>query len=1091
MKNTFQLASFFILLLCLSQDLKSQDLGTIPDSKDMILKGIELHEEGLFEEALLEYQKVNQNDPNYLAALVEQGISLTSLERYEEVIENCQIGLDLDQRYQADFYASMTNAEMKMGNEQKALETANKGIEIAPYSNLLYYQRALVKIEQGQRADAVLDLQESIGLDPFHALSHKKLADLALLEQQLSEAIMAMGLYLLLDFRNDAANEALAEINNAVSKKYQSDATETDVSPGEDFEEIDLLLKNYIALDEKFEVPSKIPIPIVKQSYLLFERADTSKSGFWCNTYLKFYKKMLADNQFGQMSNLMVLSSRNVNHVAQLEKQISKIQEFIPYFNVEWRDHCQARMVEWEGKQTLVDYVRHDGQLVAIGPLVDDEPEGFFKLIHDSGTFAGSGKYKKGVRVGKWTFLYPNGKIREEVTYNEQGQAEGNRKTYFENGNLESEETYQEGELQGLTSSYDYQGTKYATVNYAKGKGEGEVIYYHSNGQKRFTVDLVNDKKHGEYFSYFDNGQVKESGTYVQDVLEGPVTEYFMNGQLKSKSEFAKGKREGAYESYFQDGSKHEIGQYSKDNYSGAWKTYRKDGSLRESAEYDENGKKTGLLSSFYENEQKQLQIEYKKGSIVSYKCWDKSGKLLKESNARSKQFWFEKYFGDGVLASEGSYQDDSRSGEWKYYNDYGVLSSTESYEDQQINGIANQYNQAGDLSSQVQYIDGLAQGAAKNYHPDGSVAAEFYYLDDLLEGQYTSYSVDGTILSNEYYLEGLQHGVNSYFNEDGSKWLEITYYEDYPSTFRYFKPDGTLESSFQLTKGCGTISPAYPNGQAIFTRSYLGGRIHGVSSYYYPDGQLKSQLENSNGISTGVNKKYFRNGQLQSVGEYAFGLKEGLWTSYYEDGTVEDETNYKNGATHGESKRYWKNGQLLASEVFKFGKLEGEQRFFAESGELQLVRFYSGGKVYAYSYLGKDGKLVEQIPIGTGKQEIKSYYQNGQLAREYTFVDGIFIGTYKKYHPNGQLASESENVKGLSHGPTKTYYDDGSKKQIFHYKWGQLDGSSQEYYANGKLKEERSYISGELNGTSKIYNEDGSLKEELYYFGDLLFEIK
>ena len=86
--------------------------------------------------------------------------------------------------------------------------------------------------------------------------------------------------------------------------------------------------------------------------------------------------------------------------------------------------------------------------------------------------------------------------------------ADGENKTYYSNGVLESVGYYKDGVL------------------------EGETTGYHPNGNLFLRGNFVNGERNGKQQIYFKNGQLKEIGTYKYGEKIGSFKRYSENGSL-------------------------------------------------------------------------------------------------------------------------------------------------------------------------------------------------------------------------------------------------------------------------------------------------------------------------------------------------------------------------------------------------------------------------------------------------------------------------------------------------------------------------------------------------------------------------------
>ena len=113
-------------------------------------------------------------------------------------------------------------------------------------------------------------------------------------------------------------------------------------------------------------------------------------------------------------------------------------------------------------------------------------------------------------------------------------------------------------------------------------------------------------------------------------------------------------------------------------------------------------------------------------------------------------------------------------------------------------------------------------------------------------------------------------------------------------------------------------------------------------------------------------------------------------------------------------------------------------------------------------------------------KEEIrKTFYENGNIETERTFVDGVEHGSAKGWFESGELEFEAFKENGLVQGLVKNYYENGNLRIETNYIDQVKEGVEKLYYDTGQLGESRNYENGIVCGVEKIYNEDGDLQSE------------
>jgi len=93
------------------------------------------------------------------------------------------------------------------------------------------------------------------------------------------------------------------------------------------------------------------------------------------------------------------------------------------------------------------------------------------------------GNLRNGIKSGKWTTWYYNGRKGSEVTYKD-GEKDGLWTDWYENGQKWGEGTYKDGKEDGLFTEWYENGQKKEEGTFKDGKLEGLVTGWYENGQR-------------------------------------------------------------------------------------------------------------------------------------------------------------------------------------------------------------------------------------------------------------------------------------------------------------------------------------------------------------------------------------------------------------------------------------------------------------------------------------------------------------------------------------------------------------------------------------------------------------------------------
>ncbi|OGU56497.1 MAG: hypothetical protein A2V66_05950 [Ignavibacteria bacterium RBG_13_36_8] len=106
---------------------------------------------------------------------------------------------------------------------------------------------------------------------------------------------------------------------------------------------------------------------------------------------------------------------------------------------------------------------------------------------------------------------------------------------------------------------------------------------------------------------------------------------------------------------------------------------------------------------------------------------------------------------------------------------------------------------------------------------------------------------------------------------------------------------------------------------------------------------------------------------------------------------------------------------------------------------------------------------LVCAVCVQAQNGIVKTYYPNGTIESELSFVDDVYDGTSYWYYSNGNIKEEKIFSNGKLNGWIRCYYESGLVKEESLIKDGIKDGLHKQYYENGGLKTVRSYDAGRL----------------------------
>jgi uncharacterized protein len=216
-------------------------------------------------------------------------------------------------------------------------------------------------------------------------------------------------------------------------------------------------------------------------------------------------------------------------------------------------------------------------------------PLGIFKDFYKSGKLQMTGTFSSWeTRVGDFIWYYENGHKSQTGHYNfglyelyfawdmdgnkTANNGKGKLILYYEDGNIRSEGSFNQGVRSGDYIGYHRNGKKSEEGSYGGGKytlfnswdengkglvveGNGESIDKFSNGQIKWNGFWEEGVRVGEWKWWHSNGQIRERVEYVNGMMEGDFIRWYASGKIYSKGKFSNGKKEGEWIWFREDGT--------------------------------------------------------------------------------------------------------------------------------------------------------------------------------------------------------------------------------------------------------------------------------------------------------------------------------------------------------------------------------------------------------------------------------------------------------------------------------------------------------------------------------------------------------
>ncbi|MBU2915752.1 toxin-antitoxin system YwqK family antitoxin [Reichenbachiella agariperforans] len=404
---------------------------------------------------------------------------------------------------------------------------------------------------------------------------------------------------------------------------------------------------------------------------------------------------------------------------------------------------------------------------------------------------------------------------------------------------------------------------------------------------------------------------------------------------------------------------------------------------------------------------------------------------LLFVAQSSFAQDFYKKVINDTTLIKSGKVIKGFKQGLWIFKSPKGAYVASGYYVDGVPDSTWYLYknNQVDEV---IMLRNGQKNGAFIIYEQGTGLALlQAGYKNDKLEGQYTEYHFDGSPSLQGYYANGKKDSLWMEFDE----YRRPTFKQRYKNGLSagewvFYHSNGQVEIRQYYTNGYldGAYEENYKSGVPYIRATYQYGSLNGQYKEYFPTGGVSVKGKYESGQKTDVWMTMTETGSVYSIGDYKNDLKHGHWKYFYPSGALELEGQYLHDQKNDQWMEYYESGKLKSIGSFKLDLKNGLWGHFYQNGQLKQDEHWKNGYLLEVSdyYTGKGAKL----PKGTfsnGNGVKYTYYADGTLQSEETFVGGEANGPAKYYSDNGDLESQGQYEENEASG-TWQYFNKRGK---------------------------------------------------------------
>ena len=1071
---------------CFSNSYSQTDYTFVYDNDLIIKNGISLYETGKYADAIKEFEKISKADPKFLNAQYEKAMALSASEKNDE------LKTFFEDLYSKKLMAQFPTFYTLYGNflsDQKEYEQSEKifkeGEKFLPNSSNFLYNFALLYVRKEESQKAVDLLEQIIFNNPNHASSHYLLGAIALDNGKITEATLAMMSYLVIAPTGRYAEKAITNLNAKYGENYLEKNKIVFSKSGDNFEEIDIILRNQLPLKSAYKVKSEIDDVIIRQIQAVAEYSLEHKmgDGFFETMYIPWIKDMMEKQRFEAYSYYILQGMEE-----KIGKKLTSKKKLVTDFNDNyilgdfWNSIGKRKMDLFGSQQEVIVTLKKQVPYL-IGMQINGKSEGKYKYLNEDGNLAGELNFKNNELDGIQKYFDEKATLIEEKSF-KNGKVDGTRTAYFSNGLKSVVENYADGVLNGISTSYYVNGGKQCEVNFIKGEREGKLTCLYPNGNTKSESNYINGKLNGPYLSYNEVGDIMETYTCANDLIDGKYLEYYNGKLVKSEAVYANGSVQGSYKTYYS------TAVLEKENiYEG--------GKIKKSVTYFPNGEKAN--ESFYNineelesynyfdhNGNKYFEEKYKSGELKSALQYSKSNPKPIEISLSSKPFVMKDFEGNQLAA--GNFEKGKKAGEWNYHFSSGIKRLQEFYSKGNQNGIGHDYNRNGLINGIKNHSNDTLNGLYEVYE-NGKLDRNYSYNKGKQIGPYKTFYTDGSIKSEGFLVNGGTNFEKLGYWQNGAISKKDQYIEDVMTSSETFNSKGEKENSIDFKNKTGTFTMSHNNGTSITTYESTKGQLNGKSVEKDKFNNPMTESEFVNGMRHNGYKEYNPSGTIYRESTFYAGKLNGFDKIYDIVGNLRYVNENTFGDENGKLTRFYHNRMKMQEGNQLNGLIEGDYTYFNQKGEPILIIGYQNNSIKYYIKKNKTGELSEKVEVIGETADISSDYPNGKTAIKIKFDKGNVEGKLAINNELGKPEYEANYSNNSLNGKRLEYYANGNVYKKERLKNNDFDGIQEYFKEDGKPWLTAEYKNDELHGNFLIYKE-GKLITTKKYNSDELVEI-
>jgi hypothetical protein len=264
---------------------------------------------------------------------------------------------------------------------------------------LLYFYRCISNYGEGRIQAAVNDAKQTIELDPNIARAHYILGIIALEKGEVVPGFLSLMGYLALRPEDDFSRNVIIMLDKELSSNYKDLAGIVFSKTGDDFTDLNDILRNDLPLNKKYKLESKLDYNYTRylQAVIEYAKDHEIEDGFFENQYIRFLKEIAENGKTTDFTYYTLASFEDGKIGKFVRRNYNDIVEFNQeYIDDEFDKTFFSKIKEVDGEKKKISYIYRDGNPFLKGEIKDGKYENDYIYIDEYGRKIGVYPYKEG-----------------------------------------------------------------------------------------------------------------------------------------------------------------------------------------------------------------------------------------------------------------------------------------------------------------------------------------------------------------------------------------------------------------------------------------------------------------------------------------------------------------------------------------------------------------------------------------------------------------------------------------------------------------------------------------------------------------------